>query len=53
MLRVFLIIVLCNVLFVVWRVWVSRVHPRNPEPAQTEGVPAAAYLENAKRTTGS
>lgn len=51
MLRVFLIIVLCNVLFVVWRLWVARVHPRDPEPAQIEGA-VPAYLENAKRTTG-
>lgn len=53
MLRVFLIIVSCNVLFVAWRLWVVRYHPRDPAPAQTEGVPAAAYLKNAKRTTGS
>jgi len=53
MLRVFLIIVLCNVLFVAWRLWVVRYHPRDPEPTQTEGASAAAYLKNAKRTTGS
>lgn len=52
MLRVFLIIVAFNVLFVAWRLWVVRFHPRDPEPVQSDGVPTVAYLDNAKRRTG-